>query len=783
MTAVDDYAVVNEDGNVNVGNDNAATVSGTTTPLWPDSYDVHQEHSGDASLNDTDLDASSTLTINAIRLGNTEGAGTAGTVGSALTGTYGQLTLQANGSYYYIANQAAADALDVGDVDYDYFNYTVTDGSTSDTGTISIKILGINDTPTAVNDTNTVGEDQRITILAAGDDALNDDTDPDAHANLKITNISHTNGNTESVTDNTGHADGTTIVGTYGTLTIGSDGSYTYIADQAAADALDNGESANDVFTYTISDGEGGTDTATITITINGADNEVVANTDTDAVDAGSTETVNVANAGLLSNDTDNGNPALNEGEAKVSAIRTGRENGTGKGGTLGSELVGTYGTLTLNADGTYTYTANTESSKSLTPDDSKVDYFTYTISDGTSTDTAELRITVTGINDPPTASAPAIIRAMENQKIRIGSNTFFSDPDKKTTTWGQHTYTASGLPSGLTINDSGRIVGRLPEGKYTFTVTATDGGDLKATQTITIIVGKKPGDEKPPPPLKVTKKTIEAAIANKFITFETPKVDNQLDNLEIRSSLASLVKEYRFNGGMKVIDVAVEDLNIDQSGRPGINENTILGFAIGDDYRLNVKQYTGTLEDGSQLPDWIRVDPSTGQTIVQFPENVYSVDVKVIAIDTDNTTREINVTLDKNSVSRDTALKRDLEPFIDRSAALKTEVTVDEKGQVILESNNESGEDTIINDTLNPNNRIDDNNQISDPNNQSNLDNAPTIPETIEEAPTQDNLALDAQNPELEEKVVKFASLQDQIDLEFEEHENYGDKILKVSG
>ena len=233
----------------------------------------------------------------------------------------------------------------------------------------------------------------------------------------------------------------------------------------------------------------------------------------------------------------------------------------------------------------------------------------------------------------------------------------------------------------------------------------------------------------------------------------------------------------------MKVIDVAVEDLNIDQSGRPGINENTILGFAIGDDYRLNVKQYTGTLEDGSQLPDWIRVDPSTGQTIVQFPENVYSVDVKVIAIDTDNTTREINVTLDKNSVSRDTALKRDLEPFIDRSAALKTEVTVDEKGQLILESNNKSGEDTIINDTLNPNDRIEDNNQISDPNNQSNLDNAPTIPETIEEATTQDNLALDAQNPELEEKVVKFASLQDQIDLEFEEHENYGDKILKVSG
>ena len=235
----------------------------------------------------------------------------------------------------------------------------------------------------------------------------------------------------------------------------------------------------------------------------------------------------------------------------------------------------------------------------------------------------------------------------------------------------------------------------------------------LSTTQTFTIIVGKR-GEKgtPPPPPVIVKPKTLESAIAKGTVVFETPKVDNQAADLTIRSSLASLVKEYTFNGGMKVIDVAVEDLNIDQSGRPGVNENTILGFAIGDDYRLNVKQYTGTLEDGSELPNWIRVDPSTGQTIVQFPESVYSVDVKVIAIDNDNTTREINVTLDKNSVSRDTALKRDLEPFIDRSAALKTEVTVDEKGQIILESNDGSRDDV-----LNPNDSSNDDNQIEDPN------------------------------------------------------------------
>ena len=607
----------------------------------------------------------------------------------------------------------------------------------------------------------------------------NDDTDTDASSSLTVTNISHTNGNSDTVTSSTTHRDGTTIVGTYGTLTIGADGSYTYIADQDAADSIASGSSETDVFTYTVTDENGATATATLTITVNGSDNEVVGVNDTGAVDAGSTLSVTPDSAGLLSNDTDNGVAALSVGEASVTEIRTGRENRSGTSGTVGSTLTGTYGTLTLNSDGTYTYVANTDAAKAIAPADTKIDYFTYTISDGTSTDTAQLAITVTGINEAPTSTAPPTIRAVENQPIKFQTKIFFDDPDPKNNTYGQLTYSVSGLPSGLTINDNGRINGKLKEGTYTFTVTATDGGNLSTSQTFTIVVGKPPlKGEPPPPPVVLNKKTIETAIANKIVTFETPKTDNKVNDLEVRSSLASIVKEYTFNSGMKVIDVAVEDLNIDQSGRPGINENTILGFAIGDDYRLNVKQYTGTLEDGSELPSWIRVDPATGQTIVQFPESVYSVDVKVIAIDTDNTTREINVTLDKNSVSRDTALKRDLEPFIDRSAALKTEVTVDEKGQIILESNDGSRDDV-----LNPNDSSNDDNQIEDPNNQSNLDNAPVIPEIIEETPAQDNLALDNQNPELEEKVVKFASLQDQIDLEFDEHENYGDKILKVSG
>ena len=133
--AQNDTGVVNEDATLTVSNGANKNLCG--------SYDTNGEHSGDVidtsntSTQDTDADGD-TLTVTAVRLGSTEGSGSAGSVGSALTGTYGQLTLNSNGSYTYVANQAAADALDAGDTAYDYFNYTVSDGTQTDTAVITI---------------------------------------------------------------------------------------------------------------------------------------------------------------------------------------------------------------------------------------------------------------------------------------------------------------------------------------------------------------------------------------------------------------------------------------------------------------------------------------------------------------------------------------------------------------------------------------------------------------------------------------------------------------------
>ena len=312
----------------------------------------------------------------------------------------------------------------------------------------------------------------------------------------------------------------------------------------------------------------------------------------------------------------------------------------------------------------------------------------------------------------------------------------------------------------------------------------------------------------------------------------------------------------------MKVIDVAVEDLNIEKGVvdripdqlKTGFQDGTILGFAIGDDYRLSVQQYTATLEDGSSLPSWVRVDPSTGQTIVQFPDGINAINVKVIAIDKDNTTREINVTLDKSTLKKDSTLKRDLKPFVDRSTSLKSEVVIDDKGQMLLNATNEGERDVNRSANLNATNSLNlDNNldpsatlklasvaregslvtvKINDDNSNnvnqyslkvSKTDSSPRAaqnpdwlqidpqtgeiqaqpPENVEGISfqilaededgavrtleidvdfTSEELSLNMDPPEVEGKIVEFASLQDQINLEFEGYENYGDKFTKAS-
>ena len=264
--AQNDSGAINENATLTVSDGDNQTVSGR--------YDTSGEHSGDVintswTGTDSDVDGD-TLTVSAVRLGSTEGSGTAGTVGQALTGTYGQLTLNANGSYTYVANQAAAEALDAGDSETDSFNYTVTDGALTDTALLQIIVFGVNDTPVAQNDVGVIVEDSTLTVAnGANANETNDsgttfnatgehsgdvidtsssshtDSDADASASLSITQIKKNGGSNSSVASSSSYnSNGTSVTGTYGTLTIGADGSYTYAATADAADGVADGETA-----------------------------------------------------------------------------------------------------------------------------------------------------------------------------------------------------------------------------------------------------------------------------------------------------------------------------------------------------------------------------------------------------------------------------------------------------------------------------------------------------------------------------------------------------------
>ncbi|CDF84305.1 VCBS repeat-containing protein [Pseudomonas knackmussii B13] len=339
---------------------------------------------------------------------------------TVLVGLYGTLTINSDGTYSYVLNNAdptvqglrtAADRL------IDGFSYKLTDGKGgfSDPAFLFIVIHGQNDNPVAVDDGATAVEAGGINNNQPGVDptgnVLTNDSDVDAVANGETTTVSAVRTGAEAGTGTAGTL-GVELRGTYGWLTLNADGTYRYRLDNsnAAVQALrTSADQLVDTFTYTVIDTALATDQATLRITITGAnDTPVAVNDAASAVEAGGVNngTPGVNPTGnVLSNDSD-----VDAGDVlTVSGIRQGAQLGT-----VGSALVGAYGTLTLNANGTYSYIVDNSNPlvEALRVDsDTLQEVFTYTIRDlAGATATATLTITIHGRNDAPHAGSIAVI-------------------------------------------------------------------------------------------------------------------------------------------------------------------------------------------------------------------------------------------------------------------------------------------------------------------------------------------------------------------------------------
>ena len=545
--AQNDVGVIVEDGTLTVTNGSNANVTGT--------YDATGEYSGDvmdtSSSSHTDSDADGdTITVTQIRKSggsdsSVSSSSSYNSNGTSVTGTYGTLTIGADGSYTYAADQSAADDLDSGDSVTDSFIYTISDGTATATATITITVLGINDTPTAVDDTDTVDEDGTVTKTGSQDDVLTDDSDPDDSATLTVTAIQPSGGSSSNVTSGTTYTNGTSVTGTYGTLVIGADGSYTYTADQSAADDLDAGDSVTDVFTYTVTDENGATTTATITITVNGINDTPVAQNDVGVIVEDGTLTVaNGSNANVTGTydatgeysgdviDTSSSSHADSDADdsASLSISQIKKDGGSDSAVSSGSSynsngtsVTGTYGTLTIGADGSYTYVADQSAADDLDLNDSVTDVFVYTLSDGTATTTANITITVLGINDTPVAVDDTDTVSEDGTVTKTGSQDDVLNDDTDADDSATLTVTAiqpsggssSDVTSGTTYNDGTQSTGTYgtltigADGSYTytadqdaadalddgdtvtdvFTYTVTDENGATTTATITITV------------------------------------------------------------------------------------------------------------------------------------------------------------------------------------------------------------------------------------------------------------------------------------------------------
>lgn len=159
----------------------------------------------------------------------------------------GDLTLNGDGSFIF----DTAGQFDSIPMDYDSgvrFRYQVTDldGDTS-MAYAYMFVWGVNDTPVANDDMAAVSEDGPGIVI----DLVGNDTDVDSLDVLNIASFDFS-GLKGSVLDN-------------------GDGTVTY-SPNGAFEALSSGDTDTDSFTYMISDGEGGFDTAQVTIEIAGED-------------------------------------------------------------------------------------------------------------------------------------------------------------------------------------------------------------------------------------------------------------------------------------------------------------------------------------------------------------------------------------------------------------------------------------------------------------------------------------------------------------------------------
>ncbi|WGD49493.1 DUF5801 repeats-in-toxin domain-containing protein [Bradyrhizobium sp. CB1650] len=279
------------------------------------------------------------------------------------------------------------------------------------------------------------------------------------------------------------------VTGSLGKLTLHGDGSYTYVANPNV--------SGNDVFTYTIKDSDGDLSTTTLTITV--TDGRPLASAATDQVDE----------AGL----PDGSNPGvgattatghhLTFSDPQNDTVTVSQVNATTVSAN-GTVVHGTYGDLTINLDGSYSYTLLTNDPNHTsqgTGIDGEHETFTYTVTDSHG-NTQSSTLTIDIVDDVPTIGAIVTAPVAESTSTSF-ANTFVpaSTSGSLAITWGADNAnpdvgphdrsvafdsSLNGVQAGLTSNGDA-ITYTLSNDNTLLTATATHASITRTIFTVSI--------------------------------------------------------------------------------------------------------------------------------------------------------------------------------------------------------------------------------------------------------------------------------------------------------
>ena len=287
-----------------------------------------------------------------------------------------------------------------------------------------------------------------VLSMGAAQGVLANDTDS-AHDPLTIDQLNGAGGTPPLV--------GTSAKGA--AVRLNGDGSFSYDpSGSATLQALGHGQSTTDSFTYRSIDGHGGAATATVTVTVSGANHPPIAHDDA----AAATNDAVLNGTTVLVNDTDADGDALAVDQLNGGASLTGS---SAKGAAV-----------TIHADGTYTYNATASVAlQALARGHTTTDTFTYRVTDGHGgTSTATVTVTVTGnVNHGPVAQDDSGTANNNAQVMEPSVLTNDSDSDGDTLSIDQLNG-VTGVPPLNGMSAKGATVKLGPAGLYQYNPTGS---------------------------------------------------------------------------------------------------------------------------------------------------------------------------------------------------------------------------------------------------------------------------------------------------------------------